>query len=228
MKIVISLGGSVVSNNLTPEYFQKLVNVIGRLHDEGHELYITVGGGHRKKNYQCVVNGLDLGSDCADKIAIQITHLNANLLKMAIGERAYGFLPTSTAEVLSHSMKSKAAKKIFVCGGTEPGQSTDGVAAKIAKKIHADILIKASNVDGAYDSDPNLNPNAKKIEKISHEEFLEIINGLEQAPGTHKLFDKSGAELLAEDKIKMVLVNGSDPEEIMKAVFGGHRGTEIK
>lgn len=227
MKIVISLGGSVLTRNLTPEYFSKLSEAIGKLHDEGHELYIVVGAGHMKKDYIQVVKGLNLHDNHAHNIAIQITHLNANLLRLALGERAYEFLPKSSAEVLSHSMKANATGKIFICGGTEPGQSTDGVAAKIAAHKKADLLINVSNVNGVYTSDPKTDPNAKKLEKLSHGEFLKILKGLDQRPGKFELFDKKAARLLEEKKIRAVMISGADPQELIRAVFGGHEGTEI-
>jgi uridylate kinase len=93
----------------------------------------------------------------------------------------------------------------------------------LAHKIHADLLINASNVDGVYDSDPKKNPNAKKLDKLTPDKFLKILKG----PGKFCLFDQKAIELLKEKNIKMVIINGTDPQEIIKAVFGGHKGTDI-
>jgi uridylate kinase len=101
--------------------------VIGELHDKGHGVYIVVGAGHMKKDYINVAKGVGLGDDDAHRIALQITHLNANLLRLSLGERAYKFLPTNTTDVISHSQRAKALKKVFVCGGTSRGSQLTGL-----------------------------------------------------------------------------------------------------
>ncbi|MBN2094571.1 MAG: UMP kinase [Candidatus Aenigmarchaeota archaeon] len=227
MKIVVYLGGSVVTRNLTPEYVRGLVSVLRKISDAGNSVYVVVGAGHVKNEYVGVLRGLGLPEEQGHDIAIQLTHLNANMLRYALEEKAHNWLPKSTEDVLIHAELAERNGKICVCGGTEPGQSTDGVASRLAHHLGADLLVKATNVDGVYDSDPKENPQAKKLDKLNYSEFLEILASQETAPGRFFLFGRKGAELLKEKSIRLLIVNGKDPEEISRAVFGGHNGTEI-
>jgi uridylate kinase len=118
--------------------------------------------------------------------------------------------------------------KIIVGAGIDfPGHSTDFGSAIFAEATRADLLIKATNIDGVYTSDPTQDPNAKKLEKVSYEEFEKILLKNKQGPGEYKLFDLSAAKIIARSKIKTIIVNGEDPEEILRAVEGKHKGSEI-
>ncbi len=89
------------------------------------------------------------------------------------------------------------------------------------------MLIKATNVDGVYSSDPRKDPNAKKFEKLSYEDFEKIILKNKQEPGKYSLFDLSAIKIVERSKIKLIVINGEDSEEIIRAIEGKHRGTEI-
>ncbi len=90
------------------------------------------------------------------------------------------------------------------------------------------MLIKASDVDGVYSADPDLDPNAKKYDKLTHDEFLKIIEQNPQTPGEYRLFDLKATKLIRKAKIKTVFIDGNDPEEIVKAVEGKHKGTIVE
>jgi uridylate kinase len=119
-------------------------------------------------------------------------------------------------------------EKILVCGGNLPGCSTDYDAALFAEALRADLLINATNIDGVYSSDPKKDPKAKKFDRLSYGEFERIISKNPQLPGGYGLFDLKGVEIIRRARIKMVVIDGTDPEEIVRAVEGRHSGTVIE
>jgi len=222
MKIVISLGGSLLTRELTPENFKRYANVLKRLKSEGHKLVVVCGGGKVCREYRDVV--INLGGDnvLQDWVGIEASHMNAFTLIAALDKDAHPMSLRTVEEV-----KKNFNDKILVCGGNLPGCSTGYDAALFAEAIKADLLIKASDVDGVYSADPDLDPNAKKYDKLTHDEFLEIIEQNPQTPGEYRLFDLPATKLIKKIKIKTIFIDGNDPEEIVRAVEGKHHGTVI-
>ena len=89
------------------------------------------------------------------------------------------------------------------------------------------MLINATNVDGVYDKDPKTNSDAKKFRKMNYKELIGIIQGNEQSPGQYRLFDLKAAKLIQKIKLKTVIVDGTDPEEIVRVLSEDHNGTEV-
>jgi uridylate kinase len=124
-------------------------------------------------------------------------------------------------------IKKNFGRKIVVCGGYDIGTSSDYDAAYFTKLVKADLLINVSNVSGVYAEDPKVNPNAKKFDRLSHDEFLKIIQKNAQIPGEYRLFDLKATKLIKKFKIRTILIDGNNPEEIIKAVEGQHNGTVV-
>ena len=221
MKIVISLGGSLLEKN--PESFKKYADVFRRLKQKGHKLIVVCGGGKTAREYRDIAKNFTKDDVILDWIGIQATNLNAFTLIAALGKDAHPISLRTVQEV-----KKNFKDKILVCGGNLPGSSTGYDAALFAEAIKADLLIKVSDVDGVYSADPDINPNAKKYEKLTHEEFLKIIEQNPQTPGEYRLFDLKATRLIKKSKIKTIFIDGNDPEEIVRAVEGKHRGTIIE
>lgn len=223
MKIVVSLGGSLLTKELTPENFKKYADVLKRLKSQGHKLVVVCGGGKVCREYRDV--GKELGGDnvLLDWVGIEATHLNAFTLIAALGKDAHPISFRTVQEVKKHF-----DDKIVVTGGNLPGSSTGYDAALFAEAIKADLLIKATDIDGVYSSDPDKDPNAKKFDRLTHDEFLKIIQENPQKPGEYRLFDLPATELIKKIKIKTIFVDGSDPEEIVRAIEGKHHGTVVE
>jgi len=223
MKIVISLGGSLLTRELTPENFKKYADVLKKLKNKGHKLVVVCGGGKVCREYRDVAKELGGDNVLLDWIGIESSHLNALTVIAALGKDAH---PTNFRT--AQDVKKNFGDKIVVCGGNLPGHSTGYDAALFAETIKADLLIKASDIDGVYSADPDKDPNAKKYEKLTHGEFLEIIELNPQIPGEYRLFDLKATKLIKKNKIKTIFVDGRDPEEIIRAVEGKHNGTVIE
>lgn len=108
---------------------------------------------------------------------------------------------------------------VFGCGTGNPFFSTDTAAALRAAEIDADIILKATMVDGVYDSDPKKNPNAKKYENLT------FMNVLEQ---NLQVMDSTAASLCRDNKIPICVFSISDPENITRAICGEKIGTIVK
>jgi uridylate kinase len=108
---------------------------------------------------------------------------------------------------------------IFGSGTGNPFFSTDTCAALRAAEINADIIFKATNVDGVYDKDPNKYPDAVKYDVVTHSEVLEK---------DLKVMDSTAASLCRDNNIPILVFNLENPENIIKAVLGENIGTIVK
>ncbi|TAL46661.1 UMP kinase [archaeon] len=226
MKIVISMSGSLLTNELTLQNFQNYSDIIKSLWKKGHKIIVTVGGGSVCRQYQRVAKEAGADDDKLDFIGIMSTHLNASTFAYAIGDDAY-LVKWKPLKQAMEEVEEHFGKKIIVAGGYDIGTSSDYDAAMFAQLANADIVINATNIDGVYSDDPRKNPDAKKYGKIGYKEFIEIIKKNAQKPGEYRLFDLKGAELLKKIGTKLVIVDGRDRQEIINAVEGKHNGTVI-
>ncbi|MBI2084332.1 MAG: UMP kinase [Candidatus Aenigmarchaeota archaeon] len=225
MKIVISLGGSLLTKELAAEHFKKYIDVVKELSKE-HKLIVIVGGGKVCREYQKVGRELGADSDQQDFIGIMSTHLNASTFVSGLGKNAY-FVRWKPLKEAVKEVKKNFGRKIVVAAGHDTGSSTDHDAAVFASAVKADLLVNASNVAGVYSDDPKANPNAKKYDKLTYGEFLKIIKKNSQTPGEYRLFDLKAANVIVKHKIRTVLIDGNNPREIIKAVNGQHNGTVV-
>ncbi|MBI4010562.1 MAG: UMP kinase [Candidatus Aenigmarchaeota archaeon] len=223
MKVVISIGGSLLTKELTFEHFSRYADAIKDLAKK-HSIAVICGGGKIAREFRDIAK--NAGREERDFIGIMATHLNASTLTSAIGKDAYLIKWKSLKDALKE-LKRFFGKKIVVGGGYDVGTSTDYDAAIFAKAVKADLIINATNVDGVYSDDPKKNPNAKKFNNLTYQEFIKILSKLEQTPGEYRLFDLKGAKLMKQIKARLVVVNGNDTEEIVRAVTGTHKGTVI-
>jgi len=222
MKIIISLGGSLLTRELSAKNFKKYADVLIKLKKKGHKLVVVCGGGKTAREYQKIVKDYGVSKELQDMIGIVATHLNAMTLLPILKNYAFSRVLKTPTEV-----KKYFNKKILVCAGNLPGHSTDYDAALFAKAVKADLLINATNIDGVYSSDPRKNPKAKKFDKLSYKDFEKIISKNLQAPGKYGLFDLKATKLIRKEKIRTVIINATNPEEIIKAMKGKHKGTII-
>ena len=108
---------------------------------------------------------------------------------------------------------------VFGCGTGNPFFSTDTAAALRAAEIDADIILKATMVDGVYDSDPKVNPDAKKYDQLS---YMDVLN---QGLG---VMDSTATSLSMDNHIPILVFALSDPENIHRAVNGEKIGTLVE
>ena len=110
-------------------------------------------------------------------------------------------------------------KPIIIGSAFRPGRSTDWDAVEGAKTLGAKKIINLSNTDYVYDSDPKINPNAKKIEKISWSEYRKLIPK-EWSPGLNSPFDPIASEMAEKEGIKVIIMNGKPIDNLAKCLNG--------
>ena len=220
MKVVLRIGGSVISPWPDPKLVDKYAQIVSELTSDGHFLAVIVGGGAVSRKFIESARGLGLSSFQQDTIAIFASRLNARLVAMKLG--GVSSVPTSIESILLRLSRNRVA----VMGGLKPGITTDTVAALIAEKWNADLLVKCSDQDGIYTADPKLSKKAKKLDKITYERMQQILGG-KHKPGIHSIVDPVAVEHLMKSRVKLVVIDGSDPRGVIKAVRGERVGTTV-
>ncbi len=195
------------------------VEELKALRSELDRLVVVVGAGGLKRFIECGCD--DAPNTEKDLIGIEATRLNASVMKSYF-KSAYSGIPESFDDL----RKALDIADTVVMGGTEPGHSTDAVAALAAEELQADLFVKATDVDGVYDRKPE-EKGAKKLESISFRELKELISRTEGAPGSYSLMDLNACSILERSNTKSVVVDGTLKGEIQKAATGEHSGTII-
>lgn len=213
MKIVVTVGGSIIIKDGEPKKFKDYAGVLKDMADE-HELFVVVGGGKPAREYIEIARGIGVSEAACDDIGIEVTRLNAKLLIMSLGDDAY----PRVAKNFHEAMEFGSSGKIVVMGGTEPAHSTDAVGSILAEFVNADLLINATSVDGLYDKDPNKFDDAQMYEKITPTKMMNILSSKEIKAGTYEFFDMTAIHIIKRSSIKTRIVNGEYPENLKKAI----------
>lgn len=208
--------------------FDKVVEIceqIKKCADMGVEIAIVVGGG----NFWRGRSSGKMDRTRADHMGMLATSINA--LAVADGLEQVGVISrVQTAiemrQIAEPYIRNRAVRHlekgrvvVFGCGTGNPFFSTDTAAALRAAEIDADVIFKATNVDGVYDSDPKKNPDAKKFDKLSHLDVLQ--------KGLH-VMDSTAASLCMDNGIAIQVFNLDKPENIVRAMVGENIGTVVE
>ena len=201
--IIISLGGSLIIPDQVDIEFLKSFKALILSHVlQGKRFIIITGGGKLCRRYQEVAKELSSASNVdLDWIGIASLKLNAELLRVIFEAEAHKKV------IFNLSLPFVFDKPIVVGAAFEPGQSTDWDAVLGAKNVGAKKIINLSNIDYVYDTDPKVNPNAKKIENISWAEYRKLIPA-EWNPGLNSPFDPIASKMAEEAGIEVAIMNG--------------------
>jgi uridylate kinase len=222
MIFVYSLGGSILAGR-DAESLKEYAQALKELAQE-HQIFVVVGGGRIAREYIEKARALGASEMFCDTIGIGATKLNSALLVAALGDAAPQEIPDTYAQAARLAQKGK----IVVMGGVAVGQTTDAVAALLAEYVHADKLVVATSVDGVYTADPEKDPEAKKLVRMSFRELARMAAGTEMKAGSRSPVDPLAAKIIERSSIPTSIVLGSKIENLRKGALGGHTGTEIK
>ena len=220
MKVVLRIGGSVLGSPPSAKVVNGYAEAISDLNYEGHFISVVVGGGQVSREYIKSASDMGLSPYQQDTVAIHASRLNARLVAMKLG--GVSSVPTSIDGMLQRLARNRVA----VMGGLKPGMTTDTVAAIVAQRWRADLLVKASDQNGVYTDDPKSNKKAKKLDKMTYEKLKQVLGGTHR-PGIHSIVDPVAVDHLAESRVKLVVLNGSDAKAVVKAVHGEKVGTLV-
>lgn len=214
-KAVISLGGSlIVPDKIDVQYLKAFTDLI-RDYTKTHQFYIVAGGGKTAREYIEGAKGVraEITPDDEDWLGIHATRLNAHLIRTILKDIA-------RPEIITFpSRKTNGEYSVVIGSGYRPGNSTDWIAVKMAQANDVKQVINLSNIDYAYDSDPKKNPNAKKIENITWEEFTKIV-GNKWKPGMNAPFDPIASITAQQNKMNVIIANGRNLKNLENILSG--------
>ena len=229
-RILLKLSGEALMGNqgfgIDPDMIKYVADEIRSVIDIGVQVAIVVGGGNIFRGIAASSFGMDRTS--ADHMGMLATVINSIALQDAL-ERKGVVTRVQTAismhevaepfivrRAVRHLEKGRAV--IFAAGTGSPYFTTDTAAALRAQEIHAEILLKATKVDGIYDADPVKNKEARFIKTISYMEVLER---------QLKVMDMTAISLAMDNQLPLAVFNLHSPGNIRKVVCGEDVGTRI-
>ncbi len=227
-RVLIKLSGEALAgkdgHGINENVISGVVDQIEAIRNMGVEIALVIGGGNFWRGRQ----GVKMERTTADHMGMLATVMNSLAMMDALEQRGIptrvqtALIMTSVAEpyilrkALHHFEKGRVV--IMACGTGNPYCSTDTAAAQRACEIQADVLMMAKNIDGIYDSDPKLNPNAKKYDHIS---YIDIIkNGI-------KAMDATAATMCMENNVPVIAFGLDEKDSIIRVVCGEKLGTVI-
>ena len=229
-RVLLKLSGEALMGDqgfgISPDMLRYVSEEVRAIVDMGVEVSIVVGGGNIFRGIAASSYGMDRAS--ADHMGMLATVINSLALMDALEKRG---MPTRTQSAISmhevaepfilrravrHLEKKRVV--IFAAGTGNPYFTTDTAAVLRAQEIHAEILLKATKVDGIYDADPVTNPNAVFLNDVTYMEVLER---------QLRVMDMTAISLAMDNKLPLSVFNLNQPGNIHKVVCGEPVGTLI-
>ena len=223
MRVVLRIGGSVVASPINTELIGQYVELLRTLKKQGHEVAVVVGGGTLAREFISIAKNLGLNEQAQDEIAIAISRVFAQLFIKKLGVLTCSTVPLT----VDYAEECLGMGKLFVMGGLKPGMTTDSVAALIAERVNADLLVKGTDQDGIYNKDPRKHRGAVKLDHLSFDDLANVFAEIKHKAGIHQIIDPEAVQLLKRQQVKLIVVNGFTPENILAAVNGQSVGTEV-
>ncbi len=228
-RVLLKLSGEALAKGkgfgLNFDTVAEICKAVKECTEMGVEIGIVVGGG----NFWRGRKGGQMDRTRADHMGMLATTINS--LALADGLEQEGVeVRVQTAidmkAIAEPYIRNRATRHlekgrvvVFGCGTGNPFFTTDTAAALRAAEIDADIIFKATNVDGVYDSDPKINKDAKKFDELN---YIDVLN-----KGLH-VMDSTAASLCMDNNIPILVFNLNDPQNIVRAIKGENNGTIVK
>ena len=228
-RILLKLSGEVLAgeqgHGIDFDMVTDVCKYVKKVADMGVQVGLVVGGG----NFWRGRSSGTMNRTRADNMGMLATVMNSLALCEALEQlgvkarvmSAIGMQPIAEQYVARDAVAhlNDGEVVIFGCGTGCPFFSTDTTAALRAAEIEADVIFKATNVDGVFDKDPNKFDDAVKYDTLTHSEVL--------AKDLH-VMDASAASLCRDNNINILVFNLNDPDNIVRAVMGEKIGTLVK
>jgi len=229
-RVLLKLSGEALRGELPYGIDFKRARSIARelkeVHERGVDVAIMIGGGNIFRGSQGVAEGMDRVT--ADQIGLLATVINGLALQDALEKEGLVTRLISAIEikavaepfirrrVLRHLEKGRLV--VFTAGLGSPYFTTDTAAVLRALEIKAEVILKATKVDGVYTSDPMVDAGATRFESIK---FLEVMQQ------ELKVMDSTAISLCKDNNLPIIVFNLTQPGNIMKAVMGQNVGTKV-
>jgi uridylate kinase len=229
-RILLKLSGEALmgsqSGGIDPEVVSMIANQVKEIREAGVEVGLVIGGGNIFRGVAGASKGLDRVT--GDHMGMLATMINALALQDCIEKLGIPTRVMSGIEmprVAENYIRRRAVRHIekgrvviFGAGTGNPYFSTDTAAALRANEIDAQVVMKATNVDGVYTADPKKDPSAVKFDRVSFQEVLEK---------NLKVMDAAAIALCRENKLPILVFNMNQPGNLLAAVRGEVVGTVV-
>ena len=230
-RVVLKLSGEVLrepgsNESISPEVVQKIATQIADATKLGVELALVIGGGNIWRGLTASHKGMNRTT--ADYMGMLATVINGLALMSALEELGVEVRVQTAIEMqnLAEPFIVRRATRhlelgrvvIFVAGTGNPFFSTDTTAALRAAEIGAQVILKATKVDGIYDSDPKKNPDAKRFDHITYTDALSK---------RLQVMDSTAFSLCMDNKMPIIVFDMNKPDNIRLAITGGQVGTLV-
>nr|WP_319000271.1 UMP kinase [Methylophaga pinxianii] len=230
-RILLKLSGEALMGNaeygIQPEVISRFAQEISELNAQGVQLGIVIGGGNIFRGAGLAASGMDRVS--ADHMGMLATVLNALALQDAL-ERNGTFCRVMSAirihEVCEDYLRRRAIRHlekgrvvIFAAGTGNPFFTTDSAASLRAVEIGAELMLKATQVDGVYDADPQKNPDAVRYDTLSYDEVINNRLGV---------MDTTAVVMCQEQKMPLRVFDVHRYGNLTDIVYGKNVGTLVK
>jgi len=230
-RVLLKLSGEALMGDqgfgISPDVLKYVAEEIQSVYDLGVELAIVVGGGNIFRGV--AASSFDMDRASADHMGMLATVINSLALQDALDKRgvqtrvqtAISMHEVAEPYILRRAVRhlEKGRVVIFAAGTGNPYFTTDTAAVLRAQEIHAEVLFKATKVDGIYDADPEKNANARFIPAISYMQVLEKqLN----------VMDMTAISLAMDNHLPLVVFNLKASGSVKRAVCGEKIGTRIE
>ncbi len=219
MGAVILLGGYVFDRVAEGELhlLKQLRDSLTRSNDR---IAIVAGGGKVARKYISIIDRLGGNNYLKDEVGILATRINAQLVVAALGEIAFPKVVRSYDEAL----EAFSLGLIPVSGGMTPAQSTDAVASIMAERLSLDLLVKVTATDGIYEKDPIKYQDSTRYDRLTYDQFEEILMRQRYEPGRYELFDLLALKVIKRSKIRLIITKGDRLDKLSELLDGDPKG----
>jgi len=230
-RVLLKLGGEAMSGEggygIDPYVVEEVAAQIERVQRHKVQLAIIIGGGNIWRGQDIIARGMDRAT--ADYMGMLATVINALALQDALERRGMVTRVLTAIEmraVAEPYIRRRAIHHleldrivIFGAGTGNPYFTTDTAAALRALEINAEVLLKATKVDGIYNADPKLVPGAKKFKRLSYKDALNMDVG--------EIMDNTALSLCMDNDLPIVVFDLQEPNSIERAILGEESGTIV-
>ncbi len=230
-RIILKISGESLDGDkavvINHDTIERIAEEIKSIHGLGTEIAIVVGGGNIFRGIAGTAQGMDRTS--SDYMGMLATVINSMALQDCLEKRnvytrvmsAIGMSQVAEPYIRRRAIRHLEKKRvvIFAAGTGNPFFTTDTAASLRAMEIGADILMKATRVDGVYDSDPEINPNAVMFKELDYIEVLK--NNL-------KVMDSTAISLCMDNNLAILVFNLNIPGNLKRVVSGEELGTFVR
>ncbi|MEO8206975.1 MAG: UMP kinase [Chthoniobacterales bacterium] len=230
-RVVLKLSGEALrevgsGDNISPQIVHQIAQEIKAVQELGVQIAVVVGGGNIWRGQAASTRGMNRTT--ADYMGMLATVINGLAMMSALEEMGVTTRVQTAIEmnnvaepfILRRAIRhlENGHVVIFVAGTGNPFFSTDTTAALRANEINAEVILKATKVDGIYDSDPMKNPNAKRYDTVTYSEAL---------AKRLQVMDSTAFSLCMDNHMPIVVFSMADPTTIRRAIAGEPVGTLV-